>query len=106
MSRNCLNIKQKTMLVEFCKKNAAEFQGLTLERVAELATVELGCNVTRGNVVNIRDAFELDIGRTKNIFDPASIEDIRQSVAELKKQVSDLITVVSELKQSRLALSA
>ncbi len=94
MSRNVLDKKKSHALTVWLTEKAASMREMKLHEVAETAANELGFPVTKGNIISIRDAFGLDLGRHHAAVAPDHaqlIDDLRGRIDSLEKWVSVLL---------------
>lgn len=93
MSRNVLDKKKSHALTVWLTEKAPQLRELKLHEVAETAALNLGFPVTKGNIISIRDAFDLDLGRHHAAVAPDHaqiIDDLRESIAALSEQLQTI----------------
>lgn len=90
--RNVLDIKRKLQLSKYLENNAGELRDLTIEQIATRAAADNGFPVTPANVVFLRDTFDLDIGKARQLPPPA--RDFAKEIDEIKAAVADIIKAI------------
>lgn len=93
--RNVLDIKRKLQLSKYLENNAGELRDLTIEQIATRAAADNGFPVTPANVVFLRDTFDLDIGKARQL--PAPARDLAKEIDDIKAELALMAEALKRL---------